>query len=803
MARLLGLALGLLPFAARVVSAATVLAHFMAQQSYSYSQNDWATDMASAKSIGIEGFALNVAFADYEVDRIVQAYAAAEAANFKLMYSFDFAGGSWSQDQVVSLIAAHANSPATLRWNNKVLVSTYSGENNGDAFFAGVKNSLASQGIEITWAPAFVGYRDTGAAASVMGRFPSIDGFFNWWSWPNDVNQPLTTEIDLAFQSAVKSANRGGPYIMSVSPWQFKDLNGDGWVQQSDTLWNYRWKQAIDEVRPDIVEIVTWNDFGESHYICDINNNVDMGDAINYVRGINHAAWRTVAQYYISWYKNGSKPTLTEDTLVYWYRTHPKGVTCSGGAPVRMADYPEDAIFALAMLADSTPQATITLDVGSNHAEFTASGGNLTIGKVPFPKEDGQTPWFKIVKNGATFKEGSGNYDITNNCAYYNFNPTVGQLPPFQCHLPKMSTERTIITCHGTTFKALDTGPPASDEGAYLTLVFLHGWGTPCTFGVRFIGVNRRGYSGSSPYTPDEKRILEEGTPEERGALYRDEGHQYAYLLDALVQDGTIGAGGAILVAWSVANAHLNTTIAGVKELPTAVQGRLSQRVRAFIYFDAAPATMGFSKPTGYVPAEDKSVPFTVQLQRSRAWYTAYYQHDLAAHHISGLEMRHGDPARPATDDQGNFWEKYSERAGAIPSDQAMFAPGLSAYIWAARDAALNDVDTRKAWGGPKVAYVYGDASVWTAVWTAWALENEQKAQSPNAPELLIKTISGGNHYVSSLHGTMGSSSPLSGLLRPPRRYFEGISRVRSLKRLSIVTAICGPTEACRCISYV
>lgn len=99
------------------------------------------------------------------------------------MYSFDFAGGSWSQDQVVSLITAHANSPATLRWNNKVLVSTYSGEGNGDGFFAGVKNALAGQGIEITWAPAFVGYRSTSAAGSVMGNFPSIDGFFNWWSW--------------------------------------------------------------------------------------------------------------------------------------------------------------------------------------------------------------------------------------------------------------------------------------------------------------------------------------------------------------------------------------------------------------------------------------------------------------------------------------------------------------------------------------------------------------------------------------------------------------------------------------------
>ncbi|KAI5888703.1 glycoside hydrolase family 71 protein [Schizophyllum commune H4-8] len=720
MARLLGLALGLLPFAARFVSAATVIAHFMAQQSYSYSQNDWANDIASAQSIGIEGFALNVAFADYEVDRIVQAYAAAEAANFKLMYSFDFAGGSWSQDQVVSLIAAHANSPATLRWNNKVLVSTYSGEGNGDGFFAGVKNTLAGQGIEITWAPAFVGYRSTSAAGSVMGNFPSIDGFFNWWSWPNDVNEPLTTEIDLAFQSAVKSANRGGPYIMShnghpaVSPWQFKDLNGDGWVQQSDTLWNYRWKQAIDEVRPDIVEIVTWNDFGESHYICDINYNVDMGDAINYVRGINHSAWRTVAKYYIAWYKTGSKPTLTEDTVVYWYRTHPKGVSCSGGAPVRMSSYPEDAIFALAMLADSTPSATVTLDVGSNHAEFTANGGNLTIGKVPFPKEDGQTPWFKLVKNGATVKEGSGNYDITTNCAYYNFNPTVGQF----------KYGRLI-----TGFKILDTGIPDSDFAGYLTLVFLHGYGIP-SIGVRLIAVNRRGYPGSSPYTAAESFTLKNGTLEERAAIYRDEGHHYAQLLDALVQDGTVGPGGVALVAWSIANAHLSATIAAVHELPDVTRERLSKHLRTFIYFEAVPKPMGMlNPPDGYIPGDPEA---------SGHWFASYFAHDLASRDVNKLEKQHSDPTRPATDAIEGFYAKFADIAGAASSDELLFKPDMLAHLRAARDKALFDGEVRRAWGNPKVAYVWGGSSVWTSVWMAWALEDECKARGLGKLDLIF-----------------------------------------------------------------
>ena len=38
-------------------------------------------------------------------------------------------------------------------------------------------------------------------------------------------------------------------------------------MELGDTLWKYRWEQAINTVKPDIVEIISWNDFGESHYI--------------------------------------------------------------------------------------------------------------------------------------------------------------------------------------------------------------------------------------------------------------------------------------------------------------------------------------------------------------------------------------------------------------------------------------------------------------------------------------------------------------------------------------------------------
>ncbi|KAF9811783.1 hypothetical protein IEO21_06395 [Rhodonia placenta] len=231
-------------------------------------------------------------------------------------------------------------------------------------------------------------YRAPDDADSLMSNFTSIDGFFNWWSWPADVDANLTTATDLAYQAVVKS-DRTGPYIMAVSPWQFKNLNttDNDWVEYSDTLWHYRWLQAIQDVQPDIVEIVTWNDYAESHYIGDINSKVNLGTyAPNYVNGFTHDAWRNVAQFFISWYKNGSEPT--DDQVVFWYRVWPKDTVCCCSLEPRNYEFPEDAIFAIALLSEP---ATIQMNIGSSASSWDAPAGH-SIGSVPFPTEDAQIP---------------------------------------------------------------------------------------------------------------------------------------------------------------------------------------------------------------------------------------------------------------------------------------------------------------------------------------------------------------------------------------------------------------------------
>ena len=232
--------------------------------------------------------------------------------------------------------------------------------------------------------------------------------------------------------------------MIAVSPWQFKNLDGAGdWVELSDTLWNYRWQQAVEDVKPDIVEIgmisrmslcgsyrltvisaVTWNEYGESHYIADINPIVNLGSqAPLYVDGFPHSNWRDVAQYYISWFKTGKAPAITTDRVVFWYRAFPKAESCSSGTLPRNSNFPADAVFGLAMMSEP---ANITLAIGSEETVFYAGAG-LTMGSVPFPKEDKQIPYIAISRAGQTVASGYGSvYVDQTGCTYYNFNPFVG-----------------------------------------------------------------------------------------------------------------------------------------------------------------------------------------------------------------------------------------------------------------------------------------------------------------------------------------------------------------------------------------
>ena len=112
-------------------------------------------------------------------------------------------------------------------------------------------------------------------------------------------------------------------------------------------------------LKPSLVEIISWNgkhiikfvhmiasritsipDYGESHYIGPYSANHSDDGSSKWAKGMPHDAWRDLYKPYIAAYKSGdSKPTITQEGLVYWYRPTPKGVNCpEDNMPARQMD---------------------------------------------------------------------------------------------------------------------------------------------------------------------------------------------------------------------------------------------------------------------------------------------------------------------------------------------------------------------------------------------------------------------------------------------------------------------------------
>lgn len=93
------------------------------------SAGDYDNDMARAKSMGIDAFALNIGTDDYTDEQLGYAYASAAKNGMKVFISFDFNWWSTSQaSDVGAKIAQYGSEDAQLKVGangDQVFVSTF------------------------------------------------------------------------------------------------------------------------------------------------------------------------------------------------------------------------------------------------------------------------------------------------------------------------------------------------------------------------------------------------------------------------------------------------------------------------------------------------------------------------------------------------------------------------------------------------------------------------------------------------------------------------------------------------------
>lgn len=396
----------------------------------SWVQSDWEQDIALAQEAHIDAFALNVAYGDATVAQSVRyAFAAANALGFHLFFSFDYAGGTgpWPQSDVIDYLNEYGSNAAHFSYNNQPFVSTFEGP------------ASASDWTAIKSATKCFFMPDWSSLGAEKALAPGVaDGLFSWAAWPWG-NTDINTYVDASYLGFLN----GLPYMMPVSPWFYTNLPGykKNWLWRGDDLWFDRWQEVIF-LQPDFVEIITWNDYGESHYIGPLHdeeyNLFTVGEApYNYAANMPHDGWRMFLPFLIDTYKNGTA-TITQEGLVSWYRLQPRGACSSNGTTgntasqfqieFEPADVVQDEVFYSALLTSS---ADVSVSIGGAvmNAEWSSvpSGGvGLYHGNTSFSGAAG-TVVVTISRGGSTIAQISG-ADINSNCedGIENWNAWVG-----------------------------------------------------------------------------------------------------------------------------------------------------------------------------------------------------------------------------------------------------------------------------------------------------------------------------------------------------------------------------------------
>lgn len=131
--------------------------------------------MQRAKALGIDAFALNIGVDPYTDQQLQFAYQSAATNGMKVFISFDF--NWWNIGQATAIgqkIAQYADKPAQLMVDNKVFVSSFSGDG------LNVAALRAAAGRPIFFAPNFHPAQGTDISP--------VDGLLNWMAWPNNGN---------------------------------------------------------------------------------------------------------------------------------------------------------------------------------------------------------------------------------------------------------------------------------------------------------------------------------------------------------------------------------------------------------------------------------------------------------------------------------------------------------------------------------------------------------------------------------------------------------------------------------------
>lgn len=403
-----------------------VLAHFIFGNTYSYATENWENDFTLASQSGIDALVFNLGADSWTQTQLDAAFNVATQYSTKICFSFDFAVAPWTTQTVIPTLQRYITSPAYFRYGGGALVSTFDGPANVNVDWTAVK--AAVPGLFIV--PHL-------SIDEVKTNPPGIDGALNWNAWATQDNLPIdgnSSTVDDHIMQGLLGPNQA--YATLVSPWSFTNYHANGvdkeWIFKSDDLLVTRWNQMLQFATSapgahiDLVELYSWNDYGESNYINDISkalpNEFSGGDDAWSI-GFKHDGWRLLNVPFINAFKayetSVSESDIDTELVVFYHRPYPANLMCDGQTqPVLGSSFVPDEVTIVSALKSpvqlivnsggTTTNLNADSGIQSNHVSMQLGLQSVT-----------------VMRNGVTCGQVTSAVQVNGTCSTPNYNANV------------------------------------------------------------------------------------------------------------------------------------------------------------------------------------------------------------------------------------------------------------------------------------------------------------------------------------------------------------------------------------------
>jgi len=318
-----------------------VLGHYMAFLNVEgYDLSDYRAEIEIAQAHGLDGFVFNFGGPDRpaireRMERLLTAAAQREklgAPRFYIVMSPDFHphGRPPPASDIVALLERYGDHPHYLRHDGRLVLLTWATDSRAPVWWQGLREELSAALDEPVFLMPQLAGLDRGEVEALYGAYGGIaDGVFHWPNLRCPLPGACAGEIDSVTRGrwfAARTARDGKPFMAGVAGAYWMKCNpgysafGD---HQAAAGLIAQWRDIIEVQRPDYVQVVTWNDFGEDSWIYPDTpmvfpdpSAIRRGHVAHGIPNLPKTAFAELTRYFARWYKTGEVPALTTERVL-------------------------------------------------------------------------------------------------------------------------------------------------------------------------------------------------------------------------------------------------------------------------------------------------------------------------------------------------------------------------------------------------------------------------------------------------------------------------------------------------------